>query len=404
MSDVTEIQRLHEALATNHTEIKSLVNKANEQAALAGNVAAETKAALDKVSADGIALLNRLTALEQKFVSGGAPGDGTGNGIKSLGAQFIESDGFKAMHGGRGAKSASFAIEGKSLLDALSYKTAIVNATGQNQPLVTADRVPGIIINPNRALRIRDLLPTGVTSSNLVEYVKENVFTNNAGPQYSSPNRENVTKPESGITFTLESAAVVTLAHFIPASRQVLDDSPMLQSFIDQRLMYGLKLEEEDQILNGTGTGGGLNGLLNQATLFNTFASGDTELDKIRRAIAAAQASNFAPTGIVLNYADWRDIELLKDVDGRYIFANPQNAATPQLWGLPVVPSNSIDAGTCLVGAFDMGAQLWDRQQARIEVSREDGDNFKKNMVTILAEERLALTVYRPLAFQKLSI
>jgi HK97 family phage major capsid protein len=73
--------------------------------------------------------------------------------------------------------------------------------------------------------------------------------------------------------------------------------------------------------------------------------------------------------------------------------------AGPQIWGKRVIPTNSIAAGTFLVGAFGMGAQVWDRMDAAVQISFEDGDNFKKNMATLLAEERLALTVYRPSAF-----
>jgi HK97 family phage major capsid protein len=85
--------------------------------------------------------------------------------------------------------------------------------------------------------------------------------------------------------------------------------------------------------------------------------------------------------------------------DDRYIIGDPSQMLTERLWGLPVVVTNSIAAGTFLLGSFDMGAQIWDRQDATIEVSRENSDNFVKNMVTILAEERIALTVYRTQAF-----
>ena len=69
------------------------------------------------------------------------------------------------------------------------------------------------------------------------------------------------------------------------------------------------------------------------------------------------------------------------------------------MWKLPVVDTNSIPAGKFMVGAMDMGAQLFDREEAAVEVSTEDGDNFRTNMVTIRAEERLALAVYRPESF-----
>jgi HK97 family phage major capsid protein len=123
-----------------------------------------------------------------------------------------------------------------------------------------------------------------------------------------------------------------------------------------------------------------------------------TKLDILRNAIKQVQVSEYMPTGIVLNPADWMAIEVAKDSQNRYLFANPQSAAAPQLWGLPVVVTNSITSGTFLVGAFDMAAQLWDRQDAIVEMSLEDSTNFQKNMVTIRCEERLAVTIYRAAA------
>ena len=280
---------------------------------------------------------------------------------------------------------------------------AITNATGQNQPLVPDMRLPGIQTLPNRRLRIRNILPTGQTVSNLIQYAKENVFTNSAGPQAgNSPTvaAENVTKNESDITFTLANAAVVTLAHFILASRQVLDDSPMLQSYINGRLVYGLALEEDDELLNGDGTVGQLDGLMHQATAYNRDQGG-TKLDWLRRAITQLQLSEYDAEAIVLNPSDWESIELTKDSQGRYIIANPQSMIGPTLWGLPVIATNTMTAANFLVLNGSMAAQIWDRQSASVELSREDSDNFRKNMVTLLAEERLALTVYRPSALIK---
>ena len=239
--------------------------------------------------------------------------------------------------------------------------------------------------------------------SNLIQYAKENVFTNSAGPQAgNSPTvaAENVTKNESDITFTLANAAVVTLAHFILASRQVLDDSPMLQSYINGRLVYGLALEEDDELLNGDGTVGQLDGLMHQATAYNRDQGG-TKLDWLRRAITQLQLSEYDAEAIVLNPSDWESIELTKDSQGRYIIANPQSMIGPTLWGLPVIATNTMTAANFLVLNGSMAAQIWDRQSASVELSREDSDNFRKNMVTLLAEERLALTVYRPSALIK---
>jgi len=183
-----------------------------------------------------------------------------------------------------------------------------------------------------------------------------------------------------------------------------LDDSAQLESYVNGRLVYGLKLEEEDQLLNGNGTSGNLGGLLKSGnyTAYTRAVTGDSKLDTIRRALTQAQLSEFTADAIVLNPADWETIELLKSSYGEYIFGGdmgPIDALGPRIWGKRVVATNSITAGTFLVGSFTMGAQIWDRQDAAVQISYEDGDNFKKNMATLLAEERLALTVYRPAAF-----
>lgn len=390
MSDINEIKALAETqgtlLATTR-ELKTWMEKANGEMAAVKSVEAETKSALEKLSTQAADLTDKAMELERKLSAGSE--DGYGKQVETVGEMLVKSEAFQSMSQGR----AKFAR--------IELKAAIVNAAGQNQPLVSDMRVPGIIANPDRVLTIRDLLPVGRTASNLVQFTRENVFTNSAAAQYASPARENVTKPESGITFTLENAPVVTLAHFIPVSRQVLDDAPQLESYVNGRLSFGLKLEEEDQLLNGSGASGNIGGILKAGnfTTYNRAASGDTKLDTLRKSITQAALAEYPVDAIVLNPADWEEIELTKASDGQYIMANPMIAAGPQLWGKRIVATNSIPAGTFLTGAFTMGAQLWDRMDAAVQISFEDGDNFKKNMATLLAEERLALTIYRPTAF-----
>jgi HK97 family phage major capsid protein len=313
---------------------------------------------------------------------------------KSIGQIVVESEEWKAA--GKASKP-----EMQPVMVG-SFKTAIVNATlNGSQPLVAPERAP--MVNPaTQPLSVRDLLPTMSTGSNLIQFAREGTFTNNAAIQYSSPNYENVTKAESAITFTLAEASVQTLAHFIPASRQVLSDAGMLRGYIEERLMYGLKLEEEDEILNGDGTAGHLNGLMTQATAYagSGAVSADTKLDTLLRALTQCfTGSYFNADGILMNPSDWMALQLIKDTTGRYIFGDPMAAAAPRVWGTRVVPSLSIAATRFLVGAFRAGAAIWDREDATIRIAEQHSDFFIKNMVAILAEERLALTVYRPTAF-----
>ena len=378
-----DLREVTERFSKKHTELVAAIDKANGQLDENKKVSTETKAEVDKLGTDVKELAERVSKAEAKAERRRQEEK---EEAKSLGIRFAETAEYKEMSAGK-AKSARMQVK------------AITNTLppSNDAPLVPAQRLAGIIKEPDRDLRIRDLLPTGRTTSNLIEYAKENVFTNNAGPQVGeSPTvqAENVTKPESDITFTLANAPVITLAHFLKASRQVLSDAAMLGSYIDQRLTYGLKFKEEDQILNGDGDFGNLSGLRNNGTAYTRHVAGDTRIDTLRRSITQLQLANQICEVFVLNPADWEKIELQKDSQSRYIMANPQSLAGPLLWGRPVVPTNSMPVGNFMSANLSNSAMLWDREDASIELSREDDTNFQKNMVTILAEERLALTVF----------
>lgn len=310
---------------------------------------------------------------------------------KSLGRQLYDSDQFKSfVENPRAGGRATLQVKA-------DLTSATTEAPGSAGALNTAQRQPGIIAPPNQVLRIRDLIAPGRTDSNSIEYVRETGFTNNAKAQA----KEGDLKGQSDLQFDDETVPVRTLAHFIKASRQILDDASQLESYIGQRLLYGLKLVEDRQLLNGDGLTGNLKGIIPQATAFADPATLATYtiMDQLRLAMLQAVLAEYPASGHVLNPIDWTKIELTKDNDGRYIIGQPQGTASPTLWGLPVVTTQAMGAGKFLTGAFDMAAQVFDRQQSSVAVATQNEDDFVKNKVTILCEERLALAVYRPEAF-----
>ena len=310
---------------------------------------------------------------------------------KSLGRQLYDSDQFKSfVENPRAGGRATLQVKA-------DLTSATTEAPGSAGALTTAQRQPGIIAPPNQVLRIRDLIAPGRTDSNSIEYVRETGFTNNAKAQA----KEGDLKGQSDLQFDDETVPVRTLAHFIKASRQILDDASQLESYIGQRLLYGLKLVEDRQLLNGDGLTGNLKGIIPQATAFADPATLATYtiMDQLRLAMLQAVLAEYPASGHVLNPIDWTKIELTKDNDGRYIIGQPQGTASPTLWGLPVVTTQAMGAGKFLTGAFDMAAQVFDRQQSSVAVATQNEDDFVKNKVTILCEERLALAVYRPEAF-----
>ncbi len=289
----------------------------------------------------------------------------------------------------------SLAVEVKAITAASATGVSATTA------LVPAYRVDGRDL-PRRPLTIRALLMPGRTASSIIEYARQTVRTLNAATVAENPS---AAKPQSDIQWDITNTKVATIAHWIPASKQILSDAPQLQSEIDGELRYGLEFAEEQQLLLGDGTGTNLLGLMPQATAYaaptGVTVAGETRIDRIRLAMLQATLALYPATGHVLNPADWAAIELTKDSQGRYIWANPAGLIGPTLWGLPVAVSLAMPQNAFLTGALRYAAQIFDREDAAVLISTEDRDNFVKNMVTLLAEERLALVVRRPQALIK---
>lgn len=363
-------------------EIKTFAEAAQKELKTHGKVAEETKAKADEALVKQADLSARLDEVEQKLAKRKGGG---GDKPQTLGQQVVSDEQVKAFMGKVGVKG-SVSVEVK----------AITSAEASAGVLVQEQRVPGIVAPPERRMTVRDLLTPGRTDSNSIQYVQETGFTNAAATV-----SEGAQKPQSDITFALVNTSVTTIAHWVIASRQILADASMLQSYIDGRLRYGLMYVEELQLLKGDGTGTNLHGIIPQASAYNpAFTPANmTQIDQIRLAMLQATLAEYPATGTVMHPTDWARIELTKDQEGRYIFANPVGLAGPVLWGRPVVETQAMDELEFLVGAFRLGAQIFDRENANVAISTEDRDNFVKNMVTILAEERLTLAVYRPEAF-----
>lgn len=369
-------------------ETRTIAEKAMTEAKENGKVASATKEKADEALLKMNAIGEQLAELEQK-VARGQQG-GKDDAQKSLGQQFVEDDKVKSFIG---------QTQPRGRVD-FQMKATITSDTsdsaGAAGDLVNPTRLQGIVAPPDRRMTVRDLITPGRMDGNALEYVKETGFTNNAAPV-----AETEKKPQSDIKFDLVSTTAKVIAHYAKASRQILDDVSQLASYIDGRLRYGLAYKEEAQLLNGDGTGQNLLGIVPQASAFAApiTLTSPTSIDVLRLAMLQAALAELPATGHVLNPIDWAWIETLKDGEGRYIIGNPQGNIAPSLWGLPVVTTQAMAVDKYLTGAFRMGAQVFDRWLARVEIATENEDDFVKNLLTMLCEERLALAVYRPEAF-----
>lgn len=390
--DERELSELAVKLKEATDQVKTFAEKSETEMKNLGKLAEETKKSADEAMIKHNEISARLAEIEQKM----ARGPSEPMRAKSLGQQVTENEEVKAWLAGGGKGRVSMSV--KAIISSLT-----TDADGSAGDLIVPDRLQGINGLPERKMTVRDLMTPGRTNSSSVQYVKETGFTNNAATVTETAG---TAKPQSEIKFDIVNQAVTTIAHWVLATRQILSDVPQLQSFIDGRLRYGLAYVEEQQLLNGGGTGTDLNGIYTQATAYSApitpSAAGNlTKIDVIRLAMLQAFLAEYPASGIVMHPADWADIELTKTDEGAYLFANPQGGIEPRLWRLPVVETQAMTIDKFLTGAFKLGSQIFDREDATVEISTEDSDNFRKNLVTILAEERLASAVFRPEAFIK---
>jgi HK97 family phage major capsid protein len=408
--DVTEVElkNLMDGLANATKEVKDWAKTAKGEMESLSKLTKETKAGSDKALAEMNTKVTkliddfeaktgaRIADIEQKMARRG-PNGLQMEEVKSAGQMVIENENVKStLLGGAKRGAVHVSMERKNITSAVA---TVGSGVSPSTSLVVADRQP-IVGLPLRKMTIRDLLTPGTTVSSNIEYTVE---TGTVPPTVAAATvSEGQLKPQGDLTYNLKSSPVRTIASIMKASRQILDDAPQLQSYIDGRLRYGLELVEEDQLLKGDGTGNNLLGIIPQATAFvEAFSpSAEQQIDKIRLAMLQATAvSLFPATGSVLHPQDWARIETLKDTLGRYIIGQPQGSIQPTLWNLPVVETIAMTINTFLTGAFRLGAQIFDRMSIEVLISTEDADNFVRNLITIRGEERLALAVYRPSAF-----
>ena len=388
----SELQKITAQLGELSGTVKQTAEDALNEAKNAGTLSAETKQAVDKaltelntLSAKQNELQVQLGEAEQRFAR--APAGHSAADLQRAGDLLIAD---QRINGFAQNVSAGQRFNLPVPRNALT--------TFGNLPSNPAMPIVG---RPNPRITVRDLIAPGRTNSNAIAYLKETGFTNSAATV-----AENTTKPYSELTLIEVLSGVKTIAHLLKASKQILDDLPQLASFINGRLLTGLKHVEDIQLLFGTGVGQNLHGIYTQATVYAQPAGiaivDPSPVDIMRMAMLQAALADLPATGHVLHQADWTEMELSKDEMGRYIFANPLGYTTPTLWGLPVAEVNhAAMLNNFLTGSFAEGAQIFDREDANIVISTENADDFEKNMISIRAEERLALAVYRPESFIK---
>lgn len=371
---------------------------------------------------DGIGLDTKQRKGDQPPANGLFVPDG---GV-SLGKHFIGSDEYKNLLSS--APGGHFTEQHRVQSRPVGYKHLLPGRYGR-KTLVTgaSDTSAGAFVQNDyrglqvglepfmRPLRLRDLVTSGTTTSDTIEYVRVTGVTNNAAPvaEATATGDTSGTKPESGLSTARVTTPVRTLAHWIPVTKRAMSDAAQIMTLIDQFLQYGLEEVVDEQMIAGDGTGENLEGLATVSGVQTQAAetTGDnlllTTLRKAKTKVRIVGRAN--PTGYVMHPTDVETLDLQMDAQNRYYFGGPSGSYVTQggsagpLWSLPIVESESIPQGTAYVGDWAK-AVLWDREQASITMSDSHASFFIRNMVAILAELRVAFGVLQPSAFVKITL
>jgi HK97 family phage major capsid protein len=392
MSDVVkQIERIE-------TKIDDRLDEAEEQLEKYGKRSEENQNAIDKLLSDWKDLKEKRDALQdqvdehastiakmQKGVNGGSRSKTFTEALKD---KLEKSDKFQSFRKGR---------TNKATFDIAPFATKATMTTGSNLTgeVIEPDRVDGVFRDPNRPTHVRQFIATGTTSSNTIRYIEETGFTNNAATVAENPSDPG--KPESEIDLEAKDSPVRLIAHTMRVSKQMLDDVDFLASYLGQRARYGIRLEEDAQILRGDNTGENLKGIkqFSEGSFDNAALENDVsnpqEIDVLRYAILQARLAEYPVDVVMLNPRDMAKIDSLKDADNNYLDAMER-------LGVTFVENTAVQQDNFYVGSFSTGGniQLFDRQETTLEMFEQDRDNVPKNLVTFRAEERLALPVYRP--------
>ena len=403
---MSEVAKLKEQIAKSREELKAAFDSSED-----GKYTAEAKEKIKGYNEELAGLVDDLKIEEARVKNEKAlevdsePVNSIPNampeqeGPKSIGEQFANTDAYKA-YVEKGVKGVDSQAEFKTTLNTTGYPPESLRAPGI---LETALR------NPDSVIGLFDQINT---NQNAYVYLEETTFTNNAGAVAESTDIS--TSNEGALAFTERTESIRKMATFLPVTDELLADVAGIQGYVNSRLSTMMKLNLDNQLINGDGSAPNLTGVLNKSGIntfdYSSFNGSLARLGQIYQAITEIRKDAFVEAdSVVMHPSDWyqivtsvTDVTTSGSRNPLFVVAGGFGAdAAPKIWGLNVVPSTVIAEGTALVGKFGGGdaAQVVMREGVDLAVSDSHSDFFAKNQLAIRLTMRLGFAIYRPTAF-----
>lgn len=337
-----------------------------------------------------VAIRDRAAEVKNKPVNAPAlPGsDPPAEPRKSFGQAITDSPAFKRFRENRTA--------GRCIVDGYGMKTLFERDVGWAPESL---RVPGLVIDAvTRPIQVTDLIPPGTTGMAVIKYMEETTRD-----QLSAERSENAAYAESAFALTQRTSDVESIGTSVPVTDEQLEDVPGVQSYLEQRLVFGNRQRLDSQFLNGDGTPPNLRGFKNKSGVQTQAKGADPVPDAIYKAMTLVRVTGRAfPNAVILHPNDWQDIRLLRTGDGIYIWGSPSEAGPERIWGIQVVQSDAQDENTGLVGDYANFCQTFERRGMEVAMGFVN-DDFLDGRVTIRAGFRVAFVIYRATAYCKVT-
>ncbi len=412
---MSKVNDLKEQIVKSREDLKAIFDSADED----GKYTADQKESIAKANADLAEQVDNLKIEEAKEANEKAMNvdetpvntlpnaEEAASAPKTIGEQFTESKAYSAYNE-NGVKGVDSNVEFKTTLNTTGYPPESLRAPGI---LETALR------NPDSVIGLFDQI---TTTQNAYVYLEETTFTNNAGEIAESGDISSAN--ESALAFTERTESIRKIATFLPVTDELLADVAGIQGYVNSRLSTMMKLRLDNQLMDGDGSAPNLTGVLNKSGVnsfqFGSYSGELGRLGQIYQAITEIRKDAFVEAdAIIMHPEDWYQIVTqVTDVATTSSGAAAKNPVfvvaggfgadvAPRLWGLQVVPSTVVNAGTMLVGKFGGGdaAQVIMREGVDLAVSDSHSDFFAKNQLAIRLTMRLGFAIYKPAAFCKIT-
>lgn len=303
----------------------------------------------------------------------------TAEGQESLAAQvkaFVEDKAnIEAIRKGQAA-GAELKIKGDATLMTTTNAKPAINLFN-----VEIDRT--IHEAPREADAIYSRLVKGATASQTISWV--NRKDKDGGAAFIE---EGALKPLKDWQYETESSTAKKVAVSCKVSTEMLTDAPFMRGEIERLLRQDLMSVVNEKVLTGTGTGAEIKGVTQDAAGYTSSDLDDkienpNYADAVRAAVLQLRMLNYRPDTLFINPVDNAVIDLTKDTTGHYLATEMRALVS----GITIVETANIAKGKFLL----MDTSRWmlrPYENLRLEYGLEN-DDFRKNLVTVIAEMRL---------------